>query len=463
VTAAPDPNDADGLPSPRRYWAMASIWMAVVMVVLDSAIANVALPTIGRELGADVPGSIWVVNAYQLAITVTLLPVAALGEKLGFRRINIIGLMIFTVASAACALAGSLQTLVIARLVQGFGGAFVMATNAALLRHIIPQRMLGRMIGYNAVIISLAAAAGPTVASLILAAGSWRWLFAINLPIGVFALVLALRNLPRTEGHDRPFDLISTVLNALAFGFLILGAENLARQGLAAGLWKLAAGTAAAILLVGREWRRPNPLVPFDLLRIPLFGLSIATSILAFTSQIAVFVSLPFYFQLVLGRGVVETGLLMTPWPLAVAVAAPFAGHLSDRYPAGLLGGIGLALLALGLATLALLHPGMSSWDIAWRMALCGLGFGIFQSPNNRTMIAAAPRARSGAAGGMLSTARLLGQTTGAVAVAMGFHLLGVEGTNLILWGAAGVACLAWVVGVWRLRTPADHKMAMTP
>ena len=166
-------------------------------------------------------------------------------------------------------------------------------------------------------------------------------------------------------------------------------------------------------------------------------------------------VALPFLLQGMLDRSVVETGLLMTAWPLAVGVAAPWAGRLTDRHPAGLLGGIGLALFALGLLSLSMLGNSPGNADILWRMALCGAGFGFFQSPNNRTIVTAAPRARSGAAGGMLATARLLGQTCGAVSVAAGFHWMGVASGPLLLRCAAVAAVLAAVISMLRLRVTA--------
>jgi Arabinose efflux permease len=461
----------DGLPTPRRYWAMLGIWLALSMAVLDGAIANVALPTIAGELNASAAASIWVVNAYQLAVTVTLLPLAALGDRLGYRRVYVTGLVVFTLGSLACALSDSLAQLTAGRVVQGLGAGAVMSINAALVRFTYPKHLLGRGIGANALVISLAAAAGPTVAAAVLAHASWQWLFAISVPVGVLAIGIGAMFLPRTKGSGRPFDVISAGLNALAFGFLILGAESLARDGLAAGLWKLAIGAVAAVFLVRRELAQPAPLMPFDLLRIPIFGLSIATSIASFSAQMMAFVALPFYFQEVLGRTAVETGLLMTPWPLAVGVSAPLAGRLSDRYPAGALGGIGLTLFAAGLLLLALLPTGASSLDIAWRMALCGLGFGFFQSPNNRTLVSSAPVHRSGAAGGMLATARLLGQTAGAVTTAVFFHAAGAHAASAALATAAVVALGGAGVSLSRVRVerpkppkaaPADEDVAET-
>jgi DHA2 family multidrug resistance protein-like MFS transporter len=442
----------DGLPTPRRYWSVLTIWMAMSMSVLDGAIANVALPTIARELHASAASSIWIVNAYQLAITVCLLPLAALGDKLGYRRVYMVGLSVFTLGSLGCALSHTLPELTAARVLQGLGAAGIMSINSALVRFTYPQRLLGRGIGLNAVVISISAAVGPTVASAILAKGSWEWLFAINVPIGIVAIAIASRALPRTVGSAKKFDIVSALLNAVTFGALILGAESVVRDGLVPGLARLAVGVVAGAILVRRELRRPAPLVPFDLLRIPIFGLSIATSIVSFAAQMLAYVALPFYFQTVLGRSAVETGFLMTPWPLAVGVAAPIAGRLADRLAAGLLGGVGLGVFAVGLALLSLIHPGASNLDIAWRMAVCGLGFGFFQSPNNRAMVSSAPLHRSGAAGGMLATARLLGQTAGALTTAMFFHLAGTHATTVALGTAAAVAAAAAGVSLLRLR-----------
>jgi DHA2 family multidrug resistance protein-like MFS transporter len=302
------------------------------------------------------------------------------------------------------------------------------------------------------VVISISAAIGPTVASAILARASWEWLFAVNVPIGAVAIAIAARALPRTQGSGRPFDWPSALLNALTFGLLILGLESLAREGLQAGLAKLAAGAMAGALLAWRELRRPTPLVPFDLLRIPIFGLSVATSIVSFSAQMLAYTALPFYFQEMLARSPVAIGLLMTPWPLAVAVSAPVAGRLADRHAAGLLGGIGLAVFAVGLALLSQIRPEASNLDIVWRMAVCGLGFGFFQSPNNRAMVSSAPLKRSGAAGGMLATARLLGQTFGALATAVFFHVAGTRATTAALLTASGVAAVAALVSLLRLK-----------
>ncbi len=445
------PYAKDGLPVPRRYWSAAAIWLALSMAVLDGAIANVALPTIARELGASPAMSVWIINGYQLTITVLLLPLAALGDRIGYKCIYVPGLALFTAGSVACALSDGLTLLIAARVFQGIGAACIMSMNTALVRATYPAKMLGRGIGYNALVLSLSAAAGPTVAALILSVATWPWLFLINLPIGIAALMVARRALPDPHGHGEPFDWISALLSGAMMGLAIFGAEWFAREAAPFGLVIVIAGVAAGIILVWREWGDPRPLFPVDLLKIPLFGISIATSTVSFAAQMLAYVTMPFLLQSVLGRSVFETGLLMTPWPLALGVAAPLAGRLADRYPAGLLGGIGLSIFAFGLIELSRLqiHPG--TIDIAWRMAVCGLGFGLFQSPNNRTIVSSAPRHRSGAAGGMLATARLLGQTIGAVSVAAAFHLAGVAVGPKLLAAAAVAAAVAAALSLLRL------------
>ncbi|HFG9957212.1 TPA: MFS transporter [Salmonella enterica subsp. enterica serovar Virchow] len=444
---------ADGLPLPQRYGAILTIIIGISMAVLDGAIANVALPTIATDLHASPASSIWIVNAYQIAIVVSLLSLSFLGDMFGYRRIYKCGLVVFLLSSLFCALSDSLQMLTLARIAQGFGGS----VNTALIRLIYPQRHLGRGMGINSFIVAVSSAAGPTIAAAILSISSWKWLFLINVPLGIIALILAIRFLPANIAHDtKPrFDLPSAVMNALTFGLLITALSGFAQgQSLTLIGAELLVLVVVGFFFVRRQLSLPVPLLPIDLLRIPLFSLSIGTSICSFCAQMLAMVSLPFYLQTVLGRSEVETGLLLTPWPLATMVMAPLAGYLIERLHAGLLGALGMVIMAAGLFALVMLPASPSDLNIIWPMILCGAGFGLFQSPNNHTIITSAPRERSGGASGMLGTARLLGQSTGAALVALMLNQFGDSGTHLSLLAAAILATLAAVVSGLRITQP---------
>ena len=451
----------DGLPIPQRYWAVVTIALAVGMAVIDGAIANIALPTIAADMRATPAASIWVINAYQLAVTVTLLPLASLGEIYGYRRVYQTGLAVFTLASLACALSHSLPTLAAARVLQGLGAAGIMSVNSALTRYVYPRALLGRGMGLNALVAATCSAVGPTVASAILSVASWPFLFAINVPIGLIAFSIASRSLPPTPRANFNFDYGSAVMNALTLGLLVLGVDGYAHgEGALATAVELAGCATVGVFLVRRQLGRSAPLLPVDLLRIPLFRLSVATSVLCFAAATLAFVSLPFALQGSRGWTATQTGLLMTPWPVATAIMAPIAGRLADRYSAGLLGGIGMATFTAGLLLLAATPADAGAIAIGWRMALCGLGFGFFQSPNNRAIIMSAPLHRSGGASGMLGTARLLGQTFGAALVALMFSVAR-QGVTLALLVGAGFAVCGALASLWRV-LPGARETART-
>ena len=452
TTNAHDPvpvDTADGLPVPRRTVAAAAVLAAIVLSVLDSAIANVALPTISVALKVSPAASVWVVSGYQMALVVALLPCAALGESLGYRRVFTGGVLLFTAASAACALSPGLPALVAFRVVQGFGAAAIMSLLAALLRFIYPVRLLGMALGLNALFVALSSAAGPTLGAAILSVASWPWLFAVNIPVGAVVLLVS-RALPATPGSRRPIDGISVALNAAFFASLMVGADLLVREPLpASGL--LAVSAASLVLLVRREAPRAAPLIPLDLLRGRAFRVSVIASVCIFTAQMLSFVALPFYLQHGLGQSALATGLFMTPWPLAVALAAPTSGRLSDRVPTSVLCVAGGAALAVGLGLAALWPLARDIRPLVGFTVLSGLGFGFFQTPNNRNMLLSAPRERSGAAGGLQATARVSGQTAGAVIMTVLFTLVPGAAPRIGLGVAALLAAAAGLVSVARI------------
>ena len=442
----------DGLPPGARGWAMLSLAIGVGMASLDTAIANTALPAIASELHTTPAASVWIVNVYQLAMVATLLPFSSLGEIVGYRRVFLSGMLLFTLASLACAMAWSLPSLVVARLFQGVGASAMMSVNTALLRVLYPKHLQGRAFGTNSLVVAVAFAIGPTAASLILATASWPWLFAINVPLGLIGWFVASRMLPATRLSGHKMDTRTALYNVGAFGLLILLFGDAAHHAAGSTLLpELVAVIIFFVLLLRRQRGHQAPMLPIDLFRRPLFFLSSMTAICTFAAQGLAFVSLPFYFEVTLGRSPIETGFLMTPWAVLVAVMAPIAGRLSDRYSSGLLGGIGLAALATGLLTLVWIPASPGVFDIAWRMALCGIGFGFFQAPNLKAIMGSAPPERSGGASGVVATSRLVGQATGAALVAYCFTISATRGTTYALLLAAGFAALACIASFSRL------------
>ena len=452
-------DEPDGLPPQARRRAIVTITIAVAISVLSTAIANIALPTMADELHATPATSIWVVNAYQLAVTVSLLPLSSLGDIKGYKLVYMWGLAVFTLASVACGLATTLPMLVVARIAQGFGAAGIMSVNTALIRFIFPRARLGRGIAMMGLIVAVSSASGPSLAALILGFASWHWLFLINAPFGALAVFLALRSLPSTPRSGQKFDYASAVLNALTFGLLLLGLDGLGHGN--AGVQvaaELLAGGIAAVVFIRLQKSRTEPMLPVDLFKLPIFALSVGTSVCSYAAQTVAYLALPFYFQVAGGFSQSHVGLLITPWPAVVVFIAPLSGRLSDKYPAGLLGGIGLFVLTVGLLLARQLPPDAAFVDVVWRMMICGIGFGFFQSPNNRAIITPAPRHRSGAASGMLSTARLTGQTVGGVTVALVFAITHgdiAHGVHMALLAGAVFSGLACCVSFLRLTQPA--------
>lgn len=436
------------------------------MAVLDGSIANTALPTIARDLHASPTASIWVVNGFQLAITASLLAFAALGERRGFSVVYRWGVVGFIAGSLLCALARSLPLLIGARVLQGFGASAIMAISPALLRDVFPRAQLGRALGINALVIATSAAAGPTLGGLVLAIAPWPWLFAINVPFGIVNIALN-RALPNDERNGGGLDWLSVVSSALAFALVIWGLDGFAHGE---PVWsiglRLAIGLAAGATFVQRQRRLATPMIALDLFRIPPFSMAAATSFATFIAQGLAFVALPFFFQTALGRTPLESGLLLTSWPLAIAFVAPLAGRLSDRYPVGILATAGLAVLTAGLALYAMLPAHPTTLEIVTHGIICGLGFGFFQSPNNKELIGSAPRSKSASASGLLATVRVSGQTLGAALVAIVFGAFGAhavagesaahaavaQAAPATLWLACACAGIATIASGLRLR-----------
>jgi DHA2 family multidrug resistance protein-like MFS transporter len=456
------------LPPERRWLAVVVVAVGTVMAVLDGSIANTALPTIARELHTSAAQSIWVVNGFQLAVTMTILTYASLGDSRGVSFVYRLGIVVFTIGSLACALSRSLPLLIASRVLQGVGAAALMAVGPALYRQIFPPRELGKALGISAVIVATSAAAGPTIGGSLLAIAPWPWLFAVNVPLGIFDAVYSVRMLPNQGGTGKSLDPASMVLSALGFGSLIFGIDGFARHDALAviGL-EIGFGIGCGVAFVRRQLGLRTPMLAVDLFAKPTFALASVTSALTYIAQGLAFVSLPFFFQTVLGRTPFESGLLLTSWPLSVALAAPVAGRLSDRYPAGILSTIGLTIMTAGLALYAALPQQPTIVEIVVRGLICGIGFGFFQAPNNRELIGSAPRSKTGSAAGVLASMRLTGQTTGAALVAIVFGTVGAAvaaggehvetvvliATPVTLWIACASAGCGAIASGFRLLT----------
>ena len=450
----------DGLPTPRRYVAVFALSCGTALNVIDGAIPNVALPTIARDLEISSSAAVSIVSVYQLMLVMTLLPFSALGSRIGLRRLYLYGQGVFIVAALLCFLAPNLPLLLAARALQALGAAAALSVSSALVRSIYPAGQLGRGLGINSVVVASAAAVAPILGGFIVAVASWPWVFVATVPMGLLSLALGRRSLPDTLAVQGHYDLPGALLCALSFGLIISGLLALAQgQAPTAALPVAVLGLMVAVIFVRRELRAISPILPVDLLGRPILALSILGAFLAFIGSMTFLLSVPFRLQEHFGFSPGEIGAAIAPWPLSMMIVAPIAGMMSDRFHPGLLGGIGMAIATVGMLLLALLPEGASYWSIAWRMSICGVGYGMFLSPNARLVVSAAPLARAASAGGLISTNRLVAQTLGATLLAGLLNLgYGSDSTPALI--AAALAFCAGICSVARLAMPAAPGMA---
>lgn len=415
-------NIPDGLYGLPRYLAVLGLSLAIGLSVIDGTVITVALPTLAREFNMRPDEAVIIVNAYQIAVAMALLPLAALGDKIGFRYISLVGLAVFIVASLGCMAASNWQTLVFWRVLQGLGSAGVMSVGSAMTRLIYPRAVLGRGISFNAMVVAIGAASAPAVGSLLLSHFHWKILFGVNIPLGIAALLVGVRYFPRNHSFSPFFDYFSAILSAMTIGSLLLLFGN-KEFGLPQNLLVTIAFIAilSAPLLIIRQYNVAMPFVPFDLIGKPIIGLSLLIGFLSFCSQTVAMVIIPFFLNANTSLSLVEIGIAISAWPMTVIAIVPIAGVLADNKRAQVICELGLAISAIGLVAVGLANKETSLYDLMFRMAICGIGFGLFQSPNTRTIIAATPISRSGSVGGMISTNRVCAQTAGASIAAMLF------------------------------------------
>jgi len=443
----------------RKYSAVLALMLVLVMSVLNVTLVNVALPTLTHDFNVSDSTVVWIVTSYQLVITALLLPLSSIGDLYSYKKTYLVGVSLFTVSSAACGIATSFGMLVALRALQGIGAACIMSVTVALMRLIYPPNILGRGLALNAMAIAISTAAGPALAGFIISSFSWRWLFFINLPFGITAFAIGLRLLPEnpiSDNRREKFDFVSAIANVLAFSLIFYSLGNISHKGnISVDFVMLATGTTIGYFYLRHQRGKMFPMLPIDLFSSKVYSLSILTSTSSFISQSLAMIALPFIFINTCGLSEIATGLLMTPWPVATLILSPMVARYVEHHNPGRTASMGMIVYASGLMALILMPgEGVSEWDIAWRMAVCGIGYALFQTPNNIVMLNATPLNRSGGAGGMQSTARLTGQTLGAILATVLFSISAKYGfsANISLIVAMFFAILAGIFSITRSR-----------
>ena len=420
-------------------WAtFALVAVGTFMTMLDASIVNISLPSIARTFQASAEGGIeWVIIAYLVIIAATLLTFGRLSDMVGRKPVWLAGLALFTLGSGVCGAANSLPLLIAARAFQGLGGALLFSTSVAIITDSFPPEKRGFALGCNAVVIALGSSAGPALGGLIAEHWSWRWIFYVNLPLGMCGFVGSQKMLRHTLGTVRQrFDLFGAALLAAGFAPLTLALSFAPEWGWSSWSSLICFGMSLAALLAlpAVERRVADPILDLKLLQNRVFSSALLSMTLAMLALFAIGFMLPFYFEELRGFSVARSGLFLTPLSLSLALVAPVSGTLADRFGSRWLVSGGLALACLGLVAVAQLDAQSSDWEIIWPLVLTGVGQGLFMTPNARALMNAAPASQQGESSGLLATGRVLGQCLSvALAGAIFGSLGGAEAGRTLL------------------------------
>jgi EmrB/QacA subfamily drug resistance transporter len=385
------------------------------MIMLDASIVNISLPSIAQTFHTPVGGAMeWIIIAYLVIIAATLLTFGRLSDMIGRKPVWLAGIALFTIGSGICGAANSLPLLIAARAFQGLGGALLFSTSLAIITDTFPVDKRGLVMGCNVVVIGLGSSVGPIVGGLITEHWSWRWIFYVNIPVGIIGFVGAQKVLRDTFGSIRQqFDLPGAVLFAAIFAPLTLVLSFASEWGWSSwrSLLCFSVSLAALLALPAVERRAADPIIHVRLLRNSVFTSSLITMTLGMLALFAIGFILPFYFEELRGFSTAKSGLLLTAMPLNLAIMAPLSGSLADRFGSRWLASGGLAVACLGLCAVARLDAQSSDWDIIWPLLLTGAGQGMFMTPNARALMNSAPASEQGESSGLLGTGRVLGQS----------------------------------------------------
>ncbi|ALH96100.1 MFS transporter [Acinetobacter equi] len=425
--------------------------IAIFISNLDIAIINLALPHISHELNISFAVSIWAITSYQLVMAALILPLAVFADKLGYRLIFQIGLIIFTIASFFCGFSQTIEQLIWARALQGLGATAILATNIALIRQLYPAEKLGLGFGFNTFVLALGFVTGPIIASLILSHFHWSWIFLLNIPLGIISYFLC-RYIPKSkENKFSKINLISMFLSVLMFSSIILALANFSISNSLknTGIF-LSIGIISSILLYRRDKNHKYPIFPIDLFKNSIFNLSLIASFFGFVTQGLALVALPYIF-LSLNYSKQEIPLLILAWPLMGAITGPLAGILSNKISPAYLGAIGFMFVVVGLGSMAYFTDELPQYITFIIMLFCGIGFGLFYTPNQRMFISNLAMNRSGVAGGMLNISRIMGQTVGTSLVAISINFSSNSLVAMLVIGALAAFCGS-LVSLYRIK-----------
>ncbi|MEC5148973.1 MFS transporter [Cryobacterium sp. GrIS_2_6] len=450
----------------RRNVAMIAVLLSMLMTNIDTSIVNVALPQLAHDLAVTPADAVWVATAFLLAVSCSIPAMTGLADQIGRKWMFLIGTPAFTVASLACSLSPSFGALVAGRVLQGVAAAMLFAVAIPIYRRIFPPERLGFVLGMNAMVVALGICAGPTFGGLILAQLDWPWLFLINLPIGAVATVLGIVFLPSRRPTRGGYDLAGALAAAAAIACFLLGIHQLADTSTLwiAGTLLIGCGLLATVFVL-IERRATRPVLPPSLFNGRV-TLAVLTAFWSFFGQGAAFVALPFLFQSAYHASPLQSALLFTPWPLIIIIMSPLSGRLADKYPGGTLPVIGLAVFTFGLLALSFLGGRPPIWLVLVSTGLTGLGFAIFQPPNNRDMMAATPIRHASAMAGVMNVNRTLAQSMGAGAVSIALVLVGAssvspaleaQGANNALFVAVAGSAVAVIVSIVKMRHLKTH------